>query len=102
MGCFVVFQFTAVGFAAGFIFGMIPFAIGQSVITKSKNEYGRPYCRMTREFLYVDDQGVQFGYHNTQNMYTASMDVYQILFEDLNVCILTKLIILSQLWGAVH
>ena len=77
-------SFGMIGFFVGVIFGSIPFAIGQAVINKSKKEYGRPYCRMTREFLYVDDKGIQFGYHNTENKYTASMDVYQILYEDIN------------------
>lgn len=77
-------SFAAIGLLVGIVFGSIPTAIGQVVINKSKNEYGRPYCRMTREFLYVDDKGLQFGYHNTQNKYTASMDVYQILYKDIN------------------
>ena len=77
-------SFATIGLLVGIVFGSIPMAIGQVVINKSKNEYGRPYCRMTREFLYVDDKGLQFGYHNTQNKYTASMDVYQILYKDIN------------------
>lgn len=75
---------ATLGLSVGVILGIIPFAIGQTVYTKSKKEYGRPYCRMTREFLYVDDKGIQFGYHNTENRYTASMDVYQILYDDIN------------------
>ena len=77
-------SFTAIGLLVGLVFGSIPLAIGQVVINKSKAEYGRPYNRMTKEFLCVDDAGIHFGYHNTQNKYTASMDVYQIKFEDLN------------------
>lgn len=77
-------SFEMIGLFVGVIFGCIPLAIGQVVINKSKKEYGRPYCRMTREFLYVDDKGIQFGYHSTENKYTASMDVYQILYEDIN------------------
>lgn len=77
-------SFTAIGLLVGIVFGSIPLAIGQVIINRSKNECGRPYCRMSKEFLYVDDRGIQFGYHNTQNKYTASMDVYQISYEDLN------------------
>lgn len=79
-----VLSFTTIGLLVGIVFGSIPLAIGQVVINKSKNEYGRPYCRMTREFLYVDDKGIQYGYHNTENKHTASMDVYQILYKDIN------------------
>ena len=78
------FSSGMLGLIIGFIFGCIPFFIGQAIHTKSKKEYGRPFCRMTREFLYADDKGVQFGYHSTENKYTASMDVYQILYEDIN------------------
>lgn len=78
------FTSVALGLSVGVILGIIPFAIGQTVYQKSKKEHGRPYCRMTHEFLYVDDKGLQFGYHNTQNKYTASMDVYQILYKDIN------------------
>lgn len=77
-------SFAAIGILVGVIFGSIPLAIGQVVLNKSKAEYGRPYCRMRREFLYADDKGIQFGYHNTENKYTASMDVYQILYDDIN------------------
>lgn len=77
-------SFGVIGLLVGIVFGSIPFAVGQVVINKSKAEYGRPYCRMTHEFLYTDDKEVQFGYHNTENKYTASMDVYQILYDDIN------------------
>ncbi len=82
--CFGIFEFTAVGLVTGAIFGIIPLTIGQVVFNKSRSECGRPYNRMTKEFLCVDDMEIQFGYHNTQNKYTASMDIYQIQFEDIN------------------
>lgn len=75
---------SAIGLMVGIIFGSIPLAIGQVINNKSKKEYGRPYCRMTHEFLYTDDKGVQFGYHNTESNYTASMDVYHILYRNIN------------------
>ena len=75
---------NAIGLLVGIIFGLIPFSIGQVVYNKSKNEYGRPYCRMTNEYLCTDEKGIQFGYHSTENKYTESMDVYQILYEDIN------------------
>lgn len=96
LGCFFVylladdsgqnnaFSSGMIGLIIGFIFGCIPFFIGQAIHTKSKKEYGRPFCRMTREFLCADDKGIQFGYHSTENKYTDSMDVYQILYEDIN------------------
>lgn len=71
------------GIGAGFILGFIPWIIGNSIHNKAQKEYGRPYCRMKREFLYSDDEGIQFGYSNTENKYTASMDVYQILYKDI-------------------
>lgn len=74
---------NAIGLITGFLFGLIPFSIGQVVYNKSKNEYGRPYCRMTNEYLCTDEKGIQFGYHSTENKYTESMDVYQILYEDI-------------------
>lgn len=84
VGQHMALSFTAIGLLVGCFFASIPFAIGQVIINKCKREYGRPYCRMTREFLYTDDEGIQFGYHSTENKYTASMDVYQILYEDIN------------------
>lgn len=78
------FSAGMLGLIIGFVFGCIPFFIGQAIHTKAKKEYGRPFCRMTREFLCVDDKGIQFGYHSTENKYTDSMDVYQILYEDIN------------------
>lgn len=73
-----------IGLLSGLAIGCIPFFIGQALVNSGKNEYGRPYCRMTKEFLGIDDQVLRFGYNNTQNPYTQSMDVYEIPLVNIN------------------
>ena len=73
----------SVGLCVGLILGCIPFFIGQSIVIKAKKEYGTPYIRMEKEYLSISDEGIQFGYHNTDSRYGGSMDVYQIAEEEI-------------------
>ena len=73
-----------IGLLTGLALGCIPFFIGRGLVNSGKNEYGRPYCRMTKEFLAIDDKVLQFGYNNTQDPNTQSMDVYEIPLVNIN------------------
>lgn len=72
------------GLLTGAAFGCIPFFIGQGIGNSAKKEYGRPYCRMTKEFLGIGESGLEFGYNNTESISTVSMDVYRIDFDKIN------------------
>ena len=75
------------GLGTGAVFGFIPFVIGQSVGIKAVEKCGTPFSNRTNESILVADEGIEFRYHN-KNMpdgYDTSMDVYQIVREDVRV-----------------
>lgn len=72
------------GAGAGFIFGCIPFCVGQILKNQGKREYGFPYIKMEQEVLSIYEKGIEFIYHNTESKNGKSMDVYRISNENIN------------------
>lgn len=102
-----------IGFLTGLAFGCIPFFIGRGIHHAAVSRYGSPYGDMTKEFLDIDEDGLEFGYHHVNCPYSTGMDVYSISFADLNrvhfdteLCVLTligkgKLIAYDDYMGGV-
>ena len=76
-----------IGLGIGVIFAMIPFFIGQSIDISGKKEAGSPFNEMEREYLIISDEGVQFGYHDTEHENDDNITVYEIKTENLNAVI---------------
>lgn len=68
----------------GLVVGCIPFIIGTGIRNGAKHKYGAPYGDMSKEFLCVDEDGMEFGYYPANCRYTTGMDVYHISFSELN------------------
>ena len=73
------------GLGTGAVFGCIPFFIGQSVGIKAVEKCGIPFSDRTNESILVADEGIEFRYHHKDMPYDTSMNVYQILREDVRV-----------------
>jgi hypothetical protein len=84
------------GAGVGVIIAAFPFGIGRGMIKSTIKECGNPFNMRSEKFINITEKGLQFGYHNLEERYAESVNVYQLLFEDMNavrydaeMCIIT-------------
>ena len=74
----------AILFGAGLLCSVVPFCVAYIVRSKATRKYGKPYEEMQKMFLYSNDSGIQFGYHDKYDRdEPASVNVYQIAYSNI-------------------
>lgn len=74
----------AILFGAGLLCSVVPFCVAYIVRSKATRKYGKPYEEMQKMFLYSNDSGIQFGYHDKYDRdEPASVNVYQIAYGNI-------------------
>lgn len=69
---------------AGIIMGCIFFLLGWLTWTLGKRKFGDPFTSMREVFLYANESGIQFGYHDTRDPRNPrSMQVWQIAYSNI-------------------
>ena len=78
------FLVKAILFGAGLLCSVVPFCVAYIVRSKATRKYGKPYEEMQKIFLYSNDSGIQFGYHDKSDRdEPASVNVYQIAYSNI-------------------
>lgn len=78
------FLVKAILFGAGLLCSVVPFCVAYIVRSKATRKYGKPYEEMQKIFLYSNDSGIQFGYHDKYDRdEPASINVYQIAYSNI-------------------
>lgn len=69
---------------AGIIMGVVFFLMGWLTWTLGKRKFGDPFTSMRELFLYANESGIQFGYHDTRDSRDPrSMQVWQIAYSNI-------------------
>ncbi len=71
--------------AVGIILSVVPFCLAFITKNQAIRHIGKPYSGMRKIFLYSNDSGFQFGYHNRYDFECdTSMIVHQIAYENIH------------------
>ena len=73
-----------VGTLIGTIFLIVFVIVSEWIRKRTIMRLGSPYSEMEKEFIHFDKAGFEFGYHDTLDRFSTSMDLYQIYYEDIN------------------